>query len=643
MCSRSVVIDVARGHARDEADEDHERHHDDEGADAERRSRAGDSTRSRRRRARSPRALDVEAEHRRATRVALRRRSPRRDAGPWRAKPILGRPVPPVVQVEPHDDGPRAARAVRLRCARRRVDVGSLLEVPVRPPAADPRSSPAWPRSPSTSSPRRCGSCPSRRCPPTSSTSRSGWRTSTASTPARALALMLPPRRARAPRPRCGRGAPRGRLGEPTDARLDRPPAPRCWRSPAALHRAPTLAAAAPPGGARARAHRAARSCAARPLHDAVGARSARARRSRPTSRRRWTRSRPRRRAGARLLLHGVTGSGKTEVYLRAAEDTLAQGRGVHRPRARDRADAADRRPLRRPLRRHRRGPALPARRGRALRRVAAPAPRRGARLRRAALARSSRRWTTSGCSSSTRSTTPPTSTRATRATTRGWSPSGAPRARRVLVCGSATPRPESLHAPAAHPPAAARRRPPLPRSRSSTCAAPGTPLHPRHPRGAGRRAQGHRPAQPPRLVELPDLPDVRARLGVPELRRRAGPAPRRGRGGLPPLRPPRARARELPGLRVGVASPATARAPSAWRTSSRALGKPVLRLDADVRDAGAVLERVRARRARDPRRHPGGGQGPRLPRRRPRRRRSTPTRRCASPTSAPRSARSRW
>lgn len=32
---------------------------------------------------------------------------------------------------------------------------------------------------------------------------------------------------------------------------------------------------------------------------------------------------------GERLLLHGVTGSGKTEVYLRAAAETLARGRGV--------------------------------------------------------------------------------------------------------------------------------------------------------------------------------------------------------------------------------------------------------------------------------------------------------------------------
>ena len=34
-------------------------------------------------------------------------------------------------------------------------------------------------------------------------------------------------------------------------------------------------------------------------------------------------------RAGGAHLLHGVTGSGKTEVYLRAAAETLERGRGV--------------------------------------------------------------------------------------------------------------------------------------------------------------------------------------------------------------------------------------------------------------------------------------------------------------------------
>ena len=89
------------------------------------------------------------------------------------------------------------------------------------------------------------------------------------------------------------------------------------------------------------------------------------------------------------------------------------------------------------------------------------------------------------------------------------------------LLAGSATPRPGELArgcrtcgSPRAS--AAARCRP----CACSTCAAPATRCIPR-PGGRWRGAQGDPPAQPPRVVELPHLPELREGLGVPELRRR--------------------------------------------------------------------------------------------------------------------------
>ena len=90
---------------------------------------------------------------------------------------------------------------------------------------------------------------------------------------------------------------------------------------------------AASPGGARPRSRPAARACAARPQHLAVGAADRSARAARRSSRRAVEEivaaldgeaDAPR-----ELLLHGVTGSGKTEVYLAAVEAALERGRGA--------------------------------------------------------------------------------------------------------------------------------------------------------------------------------------------------------------------------------------------------------------------------------------------------------------------------
>ncbi len=132
--------------------------------------------------------------------------------------------------------------------------------------------------------------------------------------------------------------------------------------------------------------------------------------------------------------------------------------------------------------------------------------------------------------------------------------------------------------------------------------------LHPHHGAGARRRPrrarQGDRPAQSPRLVELPLLPLLRAGLELSALRRRARAAPRRRLSRLPPLRPPRARAGALRRVRldVGRAPRRRHRAPAARareRARRRRLpGLPARRRRASAREAarrGALLRRFEA------------------------------------------------
>ena len=204
-----------------------------------------------------------------------------------------------------------------------------------------------------------------------------------------------------------------------------------------------------------------------------------------------------------------------------------------------------------------------------------------------------------------------------------------------VLLAGSATPAPGE---PTPLPPAGAlraHRRPRAPAGRAGGGARARLASR-AHARGAGRgrraRGEGHRPAQPARLVELPVVPRVRARVGVPRVRRDAGSPPGRARDPLPPLRPWRTVAVGLSRLRVRVRGAprrghGTARARARVARGAAARASPRRRHRHGRRGSGPAPLRQRAGRGAG--RHPDGGQGPRLsrchPRRGARRRRHAP------------------
>ena len=215
---------------------------------------------------------------------------------------------------------------------------------PVRAPAAarrGRRASPRRPRSRPSGWPRR-----SRRSSsgvPPELVRLAAWMAAEyCSTPARALGLVLPPGTGRRVRERTGaRGRADGRrarrrsrtaarrLGARQRAALDALRAARARRRAAELDAGHgTLRRLEARGLVALERARAAR----RPHHARRRRRAAPGRRrSRPPRRRRWRRWPRRSTAGRaeRFLLHGVTGSGKTEVYLRAAAAALERGRGA--------------------------------------------------------------------------------------------------------------------------------------------------------------------------------------------------------------------------------------------------------------------------------------------------------------------------
>ncbi len=115
-----------------------------------------------------------------------------------------------------------------------------------------------------------------------------------------------------------------------------------------------------------------------------------------------------------------------------------------------------------------------------------------------------------------------------------------------VLLAGSATPRPESVQRLPVSVLASRVDGRPLPAVRVLDMRGEAPGLHPLTAQALGdvraARRQGDRPAQPARLVELPLVSLVRARVELPGLRRGARAAPRRRLPRVPSLRSPRAR-----------------------------------------------------------------------------------------------------